>query len=39
MTIRCQCNDCNCKESILSMDKDKKFLCASCRLGKHGHKV
>ncbi len=39
MTIKCQCVECDCKEFILSMDKDGKFLCSSCRLGKHGHKV
>ena len=39
MTVNCNCNECDCKEKILSMDKDGQFLCASCRLGKHGHKV
>ena len=39
MTVKCQCTECNCKESILSMDKDNQFVCSSCRLGKHGHKV
>ena len=39
MTVNCKCTECDCKEVILSMDKDDQFLCSSCRLGKHGHKV
>ena len=39
MTVNCKCTECDCKEKILSMDKDGQFLCSSCRLGKHGHKV
>ncbi len=39
MTTKCQCDECNCKEMLMAKDKDGKYLCASCRLGKHGHRV
>lgn len=38
MTIRCQCNECHCDSMLMTTEKDGKYLCSTCRLGKHKHK-
>ena len=38
MTEKCQCTECKCTSQLFTADKDGKYICSICRLGKHQHK-
>ncbi|MDE1829190.1 MAG: hypothetical protein KGI25_02590 [Thaumarchaeota archaeon] len=37
MTVKCRCTECHCTSQLFKVDKDGKYICSSCRLGKHLH--
>ncbi|MDE1768981.1 MAG: hypothetical protein KGI28_00325 [Thaumarchaeota archaeon] len=38
MATKCQCTECHCNSVLMTPEKDGKYICSICRLGKHQHK-
>lgn len=39
MAINCKCTDCDCTSQVFKPDKDGRYVCATCRLGKHNGRI